>query len=52
MIRQYIKPHPNTVPEKSIAVDKLDSLSIAQNQVKTKMGLVRAFYFFIRDRKT
>ena len=37
MIRQYMKSQPNTVPENAIPVSKLDSLSIAQNQIKTKM---------------
>lgn len=37
MIRQYMKSHPNTVPEKALSVGKLDSLSIAQNQKETKM---------------
>ena len=37
IIRQYMKPHPNTVPENAIAVNKLDSLSIVHNQTETKM---------------
>ena len=37
MIQEYMKSHPNTVPENAISVSKLDSLSIVQNQTKTKM---------------
>lgn len=37
MIRQYMKPHPNTAPNKEIPIKIIDSLSVAKNQTKTKM---------------
>jgi L-ascorbate metabolism protein UlaG (beta-lactamase superfamily) len=37
MLKQYMKSVPNTLPQEKLEVVKIDSASIAKNEIKTKM---------------